>query len=265
MFQLENLTLILLPFVAGFYSLLVSRHWLGAGLVLGVSLTIKPMLAPLLLLLLLEKQWKAIAVAIGLPAVTSAIVLAVSSQPGRFVNQARNIVSGNDHGGGINVSGIGALWNVNGSVIVVVRVLVAAATVVAVQRIWTGKESRTLRFVWSGEALLAGLLLVFEFTHSFDALLLLPAFVVSLVATRPSTRWLTLVGTVLILLPVRLVWIDSWPGSRSQATLLCVGMLFILAAAATVGGRVLDSVSSSGDFTVSNHIPSDERLSSGDT
>ena len=181
-FQLENLTLILLPFVAGFYSLLVSRHWLGAGLVLGVSLTIKPMLAPLLLLLLLEKQWKAIAVGIGLPAVTSAIVLAVSSQPGRFVNQARNIVSGNDHGGGINVSGIGALWNVNGSVIVVVRVLLASATVVAVQRIWTGKESRTLRFVWSGEALLAGLLLVFEFTHSFYALLLLPAFVVSLVA-----------------------------------------------------------------------------------
>lgn len=236
--QLENLTLLLLPFVAAFYSLVARRHWLAAGLVLGISLTIKPMLIPLVILLLLERRWKAAVTAIGVPILTSAIALAVSYQPSHFAHALRGLLSGSGAGGSIGLSGIGGIWRIDGVLVGGARILIVLLTILIVRRIWTSSRPTVTRHVWIGETMIACLLLASQFTHTFYALLLLPAAFVGLTEVRALTRGSMFVGIGLVLIPYELAGIGQWPaGNRMQSTLICVGMLLILGAAATIADQ----------------------------
>ena len=233
--QLENLTLLLLPFVAAFYSLVARRYWFAAGLVLGVSLTIKPMLIPLVILLLLERRWKAVITAIGVPILTSAIALAVSYQPSHFAHALRGLLSGSGAGGSIGLSGIGGTWRIDGFLVGGARIVIVLLTIFIVRRIWTSSRPTVTRQVWIGETMIACLLLASQFTHTFYALLLLPAAFVGFTEVRALTRGTVFVGIALVLIPYELAGIGQWPaGNRMQSTLICLGMLLILGAAATI-------------------------------
>ncbi len=237
-FQLENLTLLLLPFVAAFYSLVAKRRWLGAGLVLGVSLTIKPILIPLVILLLLERRWKAAVTAISVPIVTSAVALAVSYQPSHFAHALRGLLSGSGAGGSIGLSGVGATWRIDGVLVGGARLLIVLIAIVIVRRIWTSSRTTVTRHIWIGETLIACLLLASQFTHTFYALLLLPVAFVGFTDVRALTRGSVFVGMALVLIPYELAGIGQWPaGYRLQSTLICVGTLLILGAAATVADQ----------------------------
>ena len=262
--QLENLTLLLLPFAAAYYSLVAKGRWLGAGLVLGVSLTIKPMLVPFVILLLLERRWKATATAIGVPIVTSALALAVSYQPSHFAHALRGLLSGSGAGGSIGVSAIGATWRFDGVIVGGARLLILLVTIIVVTRIWTCAMPRVTRHVWIGETLIACLLLDSQFTHTFYALLLLPVAFVGLADAQVLTRGCVIVGLALVLLPYELAGVGQWPdGYRLQATLICVGMLLILGAAATVGDPADRSMRAASRFGRPN--PVDRELApSGD-
>ncbi len=239
--QLENLTILLLPLAVGFYWLLLSKRWMLAGAVLGLSLTIKPMLLPLLLLLLLEKRWKASALAIAVPAVTSVAALAVSADPKHFLHAALGILSGNSRvTGSIDLSGLGALWGANGAAIGTARVVVVVVAVVAAYRAWARPGSPMERYVIVGEGAIACLLLGFVFTHTFYALLLLPIVALGLTAESTSVRVLAYAAAVLVLLPVEIVHVVQWPGARATSTLLFLGMVLAIGALATgLGSRSL--------------------------
>jgi hypothetical protein len=222
--ELENLTIFLLPFAVGFYWLLLSRQWMLSGLVLGLSLTIKPMLAPLLLLLLLERQWRATAVAVAIPVLTSAIALGMSAHPQAFLNATLRVLSGNKTAtGNIDLSGIGSLWSINGAVVVTLQVLVVVLAIGVVVRAWTSSIRRATRYLLVGETGIACLLLTFTFAHTFYGLLALPILALGLHGRRDGF----LVATML-LIPAQIVGVFQWPGTKASSTLLCLALIAVI-------------------------------------
>ncbi len=70
-----------------FIGYLLKRKDLSAGVAMGLTLAIKPMLAPLLLLPLMTRQWKVFITAIAIPVVTMAIAWPLSVDPMNFIDR----------------------------------------------------------------------------------------------------------------------------------------------------------------------------------
>ncbi|WP_459547083.1 glycosyltransferase family 87 protein [Nocardia sp. X0981] len=67
-----------------FLGLLLRRRDLWAGLILGLSMAVKPTLAPLLLIALVRKQWTLIVTAVSVPIVLTAVAWPLSKDPEQF-------------------------------------------------------------------------------------------------------------------------------------------------------------------------------------
>ncbi|MFR9750289.1 glycosyltransferase family 87 protein [Nocardia sp. 004] len=67
-----------------FIHLLLKRRDLWAGAVLGLSIAVKPTLAPLLLVALARRQWKVLITALGVPVALTAIAWPLSQDPEKF-------------------------------------------------------------------------------------------------------------------------------------------------------------------------------------
>ncbi|MFJ2773780.1 glycosyltransferase family 87 protein [Streptomyces sp. NPDC087300] len=62
-------------------------RWVAAGLAIGAAVAVKPLLAPVVLLFLFARRWRALAVAVGVPVVGSAAAALVLPDPGGFVTR----------------------------------------------------------------------------------------------------------------------------------------------------------------------------------
>lgn len=69
-----------------FIQLLLKRRDLWSGAAIGLTLAVKPILAPLLLLPLMRGQWKVFVTAIGIPLILTAIAWPLSADPMDFVH-----------------------------------------------------------------------------------------------------------------------------------------------------------------------------------
>ncbi|MFT7025523.1 MAG: arabinofuranan 3-O-arabinosyltransferase [Rhodococcus sp. (in: high G+C Gram-positive bacteria)] len=70
-----------------FIAFLLKRRDLWAGVAIGLTLVIKPMLIPLLIIPLMTRQWKVFIPAIALPVVTTAIAWPLAADPMDFVRR----------------------------------------------------------------------------------------------------------------------------------------------------------------------------------
>ncbi|WP_319944375.1 glycosyltransferase family 87 protein [Nocardia macrotermitis] len=70
-----------------FIALLLSRREWWAGVVMGLSIAVKPTLAPMLLIPLMRRQWKVFVPAIGIPVVLTAIALPLIKDPMDYLNR----------------------------------------------------------------------------------------------------------------------------------------------------------------------------------
>lgn len=59
-------------------------RWTGAGLVVGAAVAVKPLLAPVVLLFLFARRWRALAAAVLLPAAVSVLAALLLPDPGAF-------------------------------------------------------------------------------------------------------------------------------------------------------------------------------------
>ncbi|MDP0397628.1 glycosyltransferase family 87 protein [Tsukamurella strandjordii] len=80
-----NLFLLLAEIVA--MALLLKRKDLWAGIPLGLSFAVKPLLAVFLLLIILNRQWKALITAIGVPIVLMGIGWALAADPKSYIDR----------------------------------------------------------------------------------------------------------------------------------------------------------------------------------
>jgi arabinofuranan 3-O-arabinosyltransferase len=179
--------------------LLMGRgRWLAAGVALGVSIAIKPMLVPLGLLFLLHRRWAGFAAAAGIPVVMSAAVLAVIPRPGLFFTKTLPFLFGgqDEYARPYDSSlqailprlGVGPHW------VAAARVAVALATVATAVLRWRAGGEPRLRLVETSAILMIGTFAVATPTFGYYPIVVVPTLVASVVVTGSVARsgWLWL-------------------------------------------------------------------------
>ncbi|MDO3645843.1 glycosyltransferase family 87 protein [Nocardia mangyaensis] len=181
-----------------FLALVLARRDIPAGLVLGLTIAIKPILAPLLLIPAVRKQWSTVVVAGVVPVAATAIAWPFSVDPDTyFVHNLPYSLSVRDYFNS-SISGFGAYYDIAPTVTLMVRALVAAMVAVSLWLLYRYCRHDELFFVVT----MTGVLLTGEFALSslgqqYYSLFLFP-FLLAVVQKRSVLRnwpaWLAIFG-----------------------------------------------------------------------
>ena len=110
----------------------VSHQW-WAGAAIGLTLSLKPLLGPLLLLPLLNRQWRAVATAIVLPVVINLAALPLVSHPMDFFTKTLPYIGGTRDYFNSSIEGNGVYFGLPTWLIVFLRILF---TLLAIGALW---------------------------------------------------------------------------------------------------------------------------------
>ncbi|GAA3277054.1 DUF2029 domain-containing protein [Dactylosporangium vinaceum] len=201
--------------------LLMGRgRWIAAGVVIGVSIAVKPMLVPIGLIFLLARQWRALGVAAGIPIAICAIVTPLLPEPALFFTRTVPfLLGGQDDFARPYDSSLAAMLpriGIDGVALAMVRIAVVAATVAAATRRWrTGGDER-LRLVDTSAIVMIGTFLAGTPAFGYYPLIVLLPLVASAPVRGSVARsvwfWVALVPLVR---PLQFIGVDFLDGGHA--------------------------------------------------
>ncbi|MGV9713375.1 glycosyltransferase family 87 protein [Gordonia sp. NPDC003424] len=174
-----------------FLLLMMRRRDLWAGVPLGLTIAVKPVLAPLLLLPLLNRQWKVLITAIGIPVVLNIVAWPLIVDSSSFVtrtfpylNEARDYYNS-------SIAGNGAYFGVADWLIILLRIAFAAMTVFS---LWFLNRyyRRTDELLWlttSSGVLLLATFLIGALGQGYYSMLLFPLLMTVFLPGSPMRNW----------------------------------------------------------------------------
>lgn len=146
----------------GFLTLLLQRRDVTAGVVLGLTIAIKPILAPLLLLAVVRRQWSTVVIAGVLPIAATALAWPLAVDPGRyFVHNLPYSLQVRDYYNS-SISGFATYYDIPPMATLLVRGLVGVTVAISLWLLWHYYRNQELFFV----ATASGVLLTAEFALS---------------------------------------------------------------------------------------------------
>lgn len=153
-------------------------RWTSGGAALGLSLALKPVLLPMLALLVVRRQWRALSVAAGIPvALLAAGCLAIPDVRRYLTVVLPYLLHGAQLPYNDSVVGLGFRLALSSAVVLVLRVAllaVAAAVYLRARIVGSGLDERSALFAETGLALVATLL-VSPMSETYYTLFLLPS------------------------------------------------------------------------------------------
>lgn len=175
---LGNISVLLVPVFAVYLYLAWREHWVWASGILGLSLAFKPVLLPLLLIPLVDRQWRALAVAAGTAVGLSLLALPLVADGTQFFTHTAPLlvrggpatVSKNN----LSISGIAHTLGAPSVLALMARLGVAAVTLVAAYESWRKPRDNALRLIETSSVLLIGWMLVSSLDEVHYQLLLVP-------------------------------------------------------------------------------------------
>ncbi|OBF57696.1 hypothetical protein A5756_08690 [Mycobacterium sp. 852002-53434_SCH5985345] len=176
----------------------VSRQW-WAGVAIGLTLTLKPLLGPLLLLPLLNRQWRALVPAIVVPVVVNLAAWPLVSDPMDFVTKTVPYILGTRDYFNSSIEGNGVYFGLPTWLIVFLRLLF---TVIAIGAMWLLYRYYRTRdplfwFTSSSGVLLLWSWLVLSLAQGYYSMMLFP-FLMTVVLPNSLIRnwpaWLGIYG-----------------------------------------------------------------------
>jgi arabinofuranan 3-O-arabinosyltransferase len=189
----------------------VNHQWL-AGIAIGLSLVVKPSLAPLLLLPLLNRQWRAVATGIAVPVLFNAAAWPLVSDPMSFVTRTLPyILSSRDYFNS-SIVGNGTYYGLPTWLIVVLRIVFTLITIGSLWLLYKHYRTRDQRFwlLTSSGVLLTASFLVLSLGQGYYSMMLFP-FLMTVVLQNSVIRnwpaWLAIYGFMAI--DKYLLW--HWP------------------------------------------------------
>ncbi|MGE2713604.1 arabinofuranan 3-O-arabinosyltransferase [Mycolicibacterium litorale] len=179
-----------------------SREWL-AGVAIGLTLVVKPSLAPLLLLPLLNRQWRPLVTAIGVPLAFNIVAWPLVSDPMNFVRRTvPYILSTRDYFNS-SIQGNGIYYGLPMWLILLLRlifVLLAVASLVLLYRYYRTRDPLFWMLTSSG-VLLTTSFLVLSLGQGYYSMMLFP-FLMTVVLPNSVLRnwpaWLAIYGFMAI-------------------------------------------------------------------
>jgi len=225
----DNVNGLILAGEAGMLLAASRRRWALAGILLGCTLAVKPVLLPLVLLPLLYRQWRAIACAVALPVALSLIALPFIVDGGRFLSRTVPfLLNGNAaeyRMYNVSLSGSVAMLGLPVVVALALRLTALASIGLLLWRRWTTRSDEPLRLVELASLLLLAAFLAFSFSWGYYAIYLLPLLVPLLYRVNrwppPAYIWIAWLGLYAVGGP------DVWLWARHGAHGLTLAMLRI--------------------------------------
>jgi arabinofuranan 3-O-arabinosyltransferase len=210
------------PILLGLAAFLLAAQqgrWRAAGVCLGLTLALKPILAPVLVVVALYRRWSALLVAVSIPLFLSAPLLAVVPATRRFFDTTLPLLvhGQNDQIQAASVSMQSAAMRLSVPT-PLGRGAEACVLGLTLWLIWKrvhGSEAEPSRLVESTSIALVGSFVLSSFAFAHYGVFLLP-FAVSLVAlSSPHPEWLTLAA--LFCIGARHTWqVDVLPNSVNR-------------------------------------------------
>ncbi len=159
-----------------FGMLMLRRQDLWAGVAIGLTLAVKPILAPLLLLVLLNRQWRILITAVGVPLVLNALAWPLSNDPMDFVKRTVPYLGESRDYYNSSFTGVGVYFDVDGWLVLLIRI---AFVVMGAFGLWFmyryyRRTDELLWFATSSGILLGTFFLVGSLGQGYYSMLLFP-------------------------------------------------------------------------------------------
>jgi arabinofuranan 3-O-arabinosyltransferase len=176
----------------------VSNQWL-AGVAVGLTLVTKPLLGPLLLLPLLNRQWRAVVTAIALPLVLNLAALPLIADPKDFFTRTLPYILGTRDYFNSSIEGNGVYFGLPTWLILFLRILFTLIAIASLWLLYRYYRTRDPLF-WmttSSGVLLVSSWLVLSLAQGYYSMMLFP-FLMTVVLPNSVIRnwpaWLAIYG-----------------------------------------------------------------------
>jgi arabinofuranan 3-O-arabinosyltransferase len=181
-------------------------RWTAAAIFLGLTLALKPILAPVMVVLLLYRRWKAFLVALAIPAVLSSLVLLAAPQARDFFGTTLPLLL---HGQNqeiqdvsVSLKSVAERLSIGDPVAIALQLIVLVATLLLLWERYRGDEREPRRLVELSSLVLIGAFLASSFAFPHYGIFLLP-LAVSLTDPYSAHRnWMTFAALFCIATPI---------------------------------------------------------------
>ncbi|MDL9936408.1 glycosyltransferase family 87 protein [Gordonia sp. ABSL1-1] len=174
-----------------FMLLLIKRYDLWAGAAIGLTIAVKPVLAPLLLLALLNRQWKVLITGIGIPAALMVVAWPLSVDAKKFLTDTTPYLSEARDYYNSSIPGNGAYFGVAPWLVILLRVAFVAMAVFSLWFLYRYYRT-TNELLWlsaSSGVLLGTTFLVGALGQGYYSMLLFPLLMTVVLPGSPVRNW----------------------------------------------------------------------------
>jgi arabinofuranan 3-O-arabinosyltransferase len=229
--SLENVTVLGFLTLAACYVFALRGHWVPAGAAIGLSLAVKPLLLVVLLVFVLARKWKALAVAVLIPAVLNLVAFAIVADPGQVWSKLPSLL--NRAGYGINFNSawvdVARILGLPVGVSILLRLATVALAVVGALLAWSRLDDPRLQLVTTTSLLLIGSFLAGTLSEYHFMLTLVPLEMTLILRGSPMRTVTGIIGTVWIMgvlvLPKSLLGINT---TGNHSVFRAIGMSLVL-------------------------------------
>lgn len=192
-----------------FFAMLYRRRLWWAGVPMGISLAIKPLLAPLLLLPLLRRQWQPFVLAVLIPLAALGAGFVLTRDPAAYVSVVMPYMAEVRDYYNSSIAGIGEYFGVPSPLVLVLRILVVVCAIVAVYLLMEYRHNHEL--VWmltTSGVVLTAVFLVSTLGQMYYSITLIPTMLTVMKAqsfVRNAAAWIAAYGCLTM---------DNWESTR---------------------------------------------------
>jgi arabinofuranan 3-O-arabinosyltransferase len=173
----------------------VSHQW-WAGVAIGLSLVVKPVLAPLLLLPLLNRQWRAVLTAIAVPVVFNLAAWPLVADPMNFITRTLPYIFSIRDYFNSSIQGNGVYYGLPMWLILLLRIVFALLAVVAIWLLYRYYRTRDplFWFTTSSGVLLIASWLVSSLGQGYYSMMLFPFLMTVVLPNSVIRNWVAWVA-----------------------------------------------------------------------
>jgi Glycosyltransferase family 87 len=240
---LGNASVLLAPVIAGVAALGGRGRWSWASALLVLTLLVKPLLAPVVLVPFLARRWRPPLVCLAVAGVLALASLPLTGGVGRIAEVVRTLLQGSvlvgsKAGNNLSLTGFAAIHHVPDDALTVARLLVVLlALLIVIPAVILGRELDTAQLAWTATGLLLAVCLAGNLSEVHYLYALVPGVVAVLARARSwVARVLALAGLATLCLPLYGLATpteQTW-SVAAEAVLL---VAFAVAALASLQGR----------------------------
>jgi arabinofuranan 3-O-arabinosyltransferase len=234
--KLDNVTVICTLALAVFFLLMVRGHSAAAAAVIGLSLAVKPLLLPVVVVFLLARKWRDFGIAVAIPAVLNAIAFAVVADPNQVWQKLPSLLDRSGAGTVLNSAwvGVAQILGLPGFAATLIRIATVAIVVATAWWAWNELSDSATRLITTASVLLIGAYLAGTLSENHFMMTLVPLAMTAVVAGAPMrwfTGWIGILWLMGLTPPASMLGLDTYSNlSAFQA----FGMALVLVTIAVV-------------------------------